>query len=210
MKAIYDQRVVSVVVIDKVENAVPMAEALLAGGLSVMEITFRTAAAEDSIRRIVKALPKMICGAGTLLTPDQIARAQDAGAQFGVSPGFNPRVVAKARELNFPFYPGVLTPSDIEAALEMGCNLMKFFPAEPSGGIKMLKAIAAPYAHTGIQFIPLGGINMVNAPDYFQMSSVAAIGGTWIADAKLINEQKWTDITRNAREIVDLAAKYRK
>jgi 2-dehydro-3-deoxyphosphogluconate aldolase/(4S)-4-hydroxy-2-oxoglutarate aldolase len=210
MKAIYDQRVVSVVVIDKVENAVPMAEALLAGGLSVMEITFRTAAAEDSIRRIVKALPKMICGAGTLLTPDQIARAQDAGAQFGVSPGFNPRVVAKARELNFPFYPGVLTPSDIEAALEMGCNLMKFFPAEPSGGIKMLKAIAAPYAHTGIKFIPLGGINMVNAPDYFQMSSVAAIGGTWIADAKLINEQKWTDITRNAREIVDLAAKYRK
>jgi 2-dehydro-3-deoxyphosphogluconate aldolase/(4S)-4-hydroxy-2-oxoglutarate aldolase len=209
MKAIYDQRVVSVVVIDKVENAVPMAEALLAGGLSVMEITFRTAAAEDSIRRIVQALPQMICGAGTLLTPDQIARAQDAGAQFGVSPGFNPRVVAKAKELKFPFYPGVLTPSDIEAALEMGCNLMKFFPAEPSGGVKMLKAIAAPYAHTGIKFIPLGGINTTNAPDYFQMSSVAAIGGTWIADAKLISEKKWADITRNAHEIVDLAAKYR-
>lgn len=210
MKAIYDQRVVSVVVIDKVENAVPLAEALLAGGLSVMEITFRTAAAEDSIRQIVKAVPRMICGAGTLLTPDQIARAQDAGAQFGVSPGFNPRVVAKAQALQFPFYPGVLTPSDIEAALETGCKLMKFFPAEPSGGVKMLKAISAPYAHTGIKFIPLGGINVANAPDYFQMSSVAAIGGTWIAEAKLISEQKWADITRNTREIVDLAAKYRK
>jgi 2-dehydro-3-deoxyphosphogluconate aldolase/(4S)-4-hydroxy-2-oxoglutarate aldolase len=210
MKAIYDQRVVSVVVIDKVENAVPMAEALLAGGLSVMEITFRTAAAEDSIRHIIKALPQMVCGAGTLLTPDQIARAKDAGAQFGVSPGFNPRVVAKARDMQFPFYPGVLTPSDIEAAMEMGCKLMKFFPAEPSGGVKMLKAIAAPYAHTGIKFIPLGGINTLNAPDYFQLPNVAAIGGTWIADAKLISEQKWADITRNAREIVDLAAKYRK
>lgn len=206
MKAIYDQRVVSVVVIDQVENAVPMAEALLAGGLSVMEITFRTAAAVDSIRNIVKALPKMICGAGTLLTPDQIAQAQDAGAQFGVSPGFNSRVVAKARDLKFPFYPGVLTPSDIEAAMEMGCTLMKFFPAEASGGVSMLKAIAAPYAHTGIKFIPLGGINTGNAPDYFKLPCVAAIGGTWIAEAKLIREKKWADITRNARQIVDLAA----
>jgi 2-dehydro-3-deoxyphosphogluconate aldolase / (4S)-4-hydroxy-2-oxoglutarate aldolase len=209
MKEILEQRVVSVVVIDQVENAVPMAEALLAGGLSVMEITFRTSAAEESIRRICKALPNMICGAGTLLTPDQIVRAQNAGARFGVSPGFNPKVAAQARDIQFPFYPGVLTPSDVEAALEMGCTLMKFFPAEPSGGVKMLKAMAAPYAHTGIRFIPLGGINPANAPEYFQLPSVAAIGGTWIADAKLIKEKKWAEITRNAREIVDIAAQYR-
>jgi len=209
MKEILEQRVVSVVVIDQVENAVPMAEALLAGGLSVMEITFRTAAAEESIRRICQALPQMVCGAGTLLTPDQIVRAKNAGARFGVSPGFNPRVAAQARDIQFPFYPGVLTPSDVEAALEMGCTLMKFFPAEPSGGVKMLKAMAAPYAHTGIRFIPLGGINPANAPDYFQMPSVAAIGGTWIAEAKLIKEKKWAEITRNAREIVEIAAKYR-
>jgi len=209
MKEILEQRVVSVVVIDQVENAVPMAEALLAGGLSVMEITFRTAAAEESIRRICQALPQMVCGAGTLLTPDQIVRAKNAGARFGVSPGFNPRVAAQARDIQFPFYPGVLTPSDVEAALERGCTLMKFFPAEPSGGVKMLKAMAAPYAHTGIRFIPLGGINPANAPDYFQMPSVAAIGGTWIAEAKLIKEKKWAEITRNAREIVEIAAKYR-
>lgn len=207
MKLILEKRVVPVVVIDKVENAQPLAEALMAGGLNLLEITLRTAAAEESIRRIAKTFSsQVLIGAGTLLTPDQVARAVDAGAQFGVSPGFNARVVQKAKDLKLPFYPGVMTPSDVEAALDMGCQMLKFFPAEPAGGVKMLKALAGPYAHTGVKFIPLGGINQTNARDYLQLPIVGAIGGSWIAESKAIAEQKWADITRLAQEILGIVA----
>jgi len=205
MKRVIDRRVVPVVVIENAELAVPLAEAIAAGGLDLIEITFRTAAAADAIKRIRQALPSMLVGAGTLLQPDQVARAVDAGAGFGVAPGLNPKIVAKAQALKLPFCPGVMTPSDVEAGLELGCTMLKFFPSEAAGGVKMLKAIGAPYAHTGVKFIPTGGINMTNVAEYFALPLVGAIGGTWLAEAKLINEKQWAEITRRTREVVALA-----
>ena len=198
------RRVVPVVVIDESDNALPLAEALLAGGLDLIEITFRTAAAEQSIRNIARALPQMMVGAGTLLEPAQVQTARDAGAKFGVAPGLNEEVVRAARELGLTFLPGVMTPSEVERALALGCQLQKFFPAEVAGGAKMLKALAGPYAHTGLRLIPLGGIDAKNAPDYLALPIVAAIGGSWIAERKLIATKNWSEITRLAREAVDL------
>ena len=199
------RRVVPVVVIDDAENAVPLAEALLAGGLDLLEITFRTDAVEQAIRNIARAMPRMIVGAGTLLDPAQVRRAVDAGAQFGVAPGLSDAVVNSARELSLPFLPGVMTPSEVERGLALGCKLQKFFPAESAGGAKMLKAWAGPYTPTGVRFIPLGGIDPKNAAEYLSLPIVAAIGGSWIAERKLIAAKHWTEITRLAKQAVDLA-----
>ena len=199
------RRVVPVVVIDDAALAVPLAEALLAGGLDLIEITFRTAAAESAIRNVARALPQMMVGAGTLLEPAQVRTARDAGAKFGVAPGLNEEVVRAARELGLTFLPGVMTPSEVERGLALGCQLQKFFPAEVAGGAKMLKALAGPYAHTGLRFIPLGGVNSKNAPDYLSLPIVAAIGGSWIAERRLISTKNWSEITRLAREALGLA-----
>jgi 2-dehydro-3-deoxyphosphogluconate aldolase / (4S)-4-hydroxy-2-oxoglutarate aldolase len=207
MKAILEKRIVPVAVIDDVANAVPLAEALLAATLNVIEVTFRTASAADSIRRIRQKCPEMLVGAGTILDTDQLQRAVDAGAQFGVSPGLNETVVAKANQLRLPFTPGVMTPSEVERALALGGKLLKFFPAETAGGIKMLKAFAGPYAHTGVKFIPLGGISAQNAGEYLAQPIVAAIGGTWIAERKLVQEKQWAAITKLTREALEIAAK---
>ena len=207
MQQIIERRIVPVVVIDKVEDAVPLAEALLAGGLDVLEVTFRTAAAEAAVRAIAQKMPVILIGAGTILSPEQMDRAIGAGAKFGVAPGLNRRVVERARERKVPFVPGVMTPSEVELGLELGCTLQKFFPAAAAGGVAMLKAFAGPYGHTGVKFVPLGGISAANAPDYFALPIVGAIGGTWIAERKLIAERKWAEITRNAKEIREIAAR---
>jgi 2-dehydro-3-deoxyphosphogluconate aldolase / (4S)-4-hydroxy-2-oxoglutarate aldolase len=169
-------------------------------------VTFRTAAAPEAIRQIVKAFPDMLVGAGTLLDVYQVEQARDAGAKFGVSPGLNENVILKALDLEFPFVPGVMTPSDVEKGLSLGCKLLKFFPAESAGGIKMLKAMAGPYSHTGVKFIPLGGVNAGNAALYLRESIVAAIGGSWFVERKLVQAKDWKTIRQLTAEAVEIAA----
>jgi 2-dehydro-3-deoxyphosphogluconate aldolase/(4S)-4-hydroxy-2-oxoglutarate aldolase len=200
------KRIVPVVVLDSVESAEPLAEALLAGGLDIMEITFRTAAAEASIERIAARYPEILLGAGTLLEKGQVTRAKNAGAVFGLAPGFNPEIVAAARAAGLEFSPGVMTPSEVEGALALGCKLLKFFPAETAGGVNMLKSLAGPYAHTGVRFIPTGGVSSANLSVYLKLPVVAAIGGSWMVDKALVNEGKWVEITRITKEALAAAA----
>jgi 2-dehydro-3-deoxyphosphogluconate aldolase/(4S)-4-hydroxy-2-oxoglutarate aldolase len=190
--------VIAVLVIDRVEDAVPLAKSLLAGGINVMELTLRTPAAIDALKAIRRDVPEMIAGIGTILTPEQVIEAKSAGAAFGVAPGMNSRVVAKAKEAGLPFAPGICTPSDIEAALEHGCRLLKFFPAETSGGLKHLKNMSAPYLHLGLKFIPLGGLDQNNLASYLSEPSIAAVGGSWIAKRETIKANDWTAITAAA------------
>ncbi|MBN8456581.1 MAG: bifunctional 4-hydroxy-2-oxoglutarate aldolase/2-dehydro-3-deoxy-phosphogluconate aldolase [Verrucomicrobia bacterium] len=189
-------RIVPVVVLDREEDAEPLAEALIAGGLEVMEITFRTAAAAGAIRRIATRFPQILLGAGTLLEPDQVRRARDAGAVFGLAPGLNPRIVETARECGLGFAPGVMTPSEVEQAMALGCKVLKFFPAGNAGGPAMLKALAGPYAHTGVRFIPTGGVTADNLTDYLKLPIVAAVGGSWMVDKSLVAAGNWAEITR--------------
>jgi len=200
------KRIVPVVVLDHVESAEPLAEALLAGGLDIMEITFRTAAAEESIQRIATRFPEILLGAGTLLEKVQVQRAKNAGAVFGLAPGLNPEIVAHASEIGLQFSPGVMTPSDVELALSLGCRLLKFFPAEVAGGVDMLKALSGPYGHTGVKFIPTGGVSTGNLASYLKLPVVAAIGGSWMVDQQLIKAGNWAEITRITREAISAAA----
>ena len=199
------KRIVPVVVIDDAEQALPLAEALLAGGLDAIEITLRTPAAEKAIAAISRKFPDMVVGAGTVLEEVQIPRVVAAGARFGVAPGLNEAVVRKAQASGLLFIPGVMTPSEVERALALGCKLLKFFPADAAGGVKMLKSIAGPYAHTGVKFIPLGGLNATNAGEYLSVPGVAAVGGSWIVERKLIAERNWARITQLTREALAIA-----
>jgi 2-dehydro-3-deoxyphosphogluconate aldolase/(4S)-4-hydroxy-2-oxoglutarate aldolase len=197
--------VIAVLIIDKVEHAVPVAKALLSGGIGAMELTLRTPAAIDSLIRINEHVPKMLAGIGTILTPEQVEVIVKAGAAFGVAPGLNPDVVLKAQELQLPFAPGVATPSELEKAISLGCKEIKFFPAEAMGGLKYLKSFSAPYKHLGIRYIPLGGLNAGNMADYLKEPSVLALGGSWISKRELIQKQDWKTITSNAAEARKLA-----
>ncbi len=190
-----EQRLICVAVVDQAGDAVPLAEALLAGGLNTIEVTFRTAGAVDAIARIRQDVPQMCVGAGTLLTADQIRQAVDAGAQFGVSPGLSEAVSNAAHEIKLPLYPGIVTPTEVMRALELGWRHLKFFPAETSGGVNMLKSLAGPFAHTGVKFIPTGGITAATLPDYLAIPQVAAVGGSWMAERKLVAEKAWAKIT---------------
>jgi 2-dehydro-3-deoxyphosphogluconate aldolase/(4S)-4-hydroxy-2-oxoglutarate aldolase len=184
--------IVPVIVIDDAEDAVPLAAALAGGGLACAEVTFRTAAAAEAIRRIADAHPDMLLGAGTVLTPQQVRDAGAAGARFVVAPGFNPRVVDACLEIGLPVYPGVCTPTEIEMALERGIDVLKFFPAEPMGGLAYLKAIAAPYGN--VQFIPTGGVDLSNLVTYLSFGRVVACGGSWMASAASIREKQFARI----------------
>jgi 2-dehydro-3-deoxyphosphogluconate aldolase/(4S)-4-hydroxy-2-oxoglutarate aldolase len=197
---ITQKRIVPVAVIEAVEYAVPLARALAEGGLPLIEVTLRTSCALECIREIRRACPEMMVGAGTVLEPQQLADAIEAGAQFGVSPGLNENIVRAARDKNFFFIPGIMTPSEIESALQLGCKLLKFFPADAAGGVKMLKALAGPYEPAGARFIPLGGVSAANMQEYLALPNVAAIGGSWLCERKLMREQQWDQITLLARE----------
>jgi 2-dehydro-3-deoxyphosphogluconate aldolase/(4S)-4-hydroxy-2-oxoglutarate aldolase len=200
------KRIVPVVVgVEHADDAAPLAQALLAGGLNVIEITFRAANAVEVVRVIAQKVPEMILGAGTLLTVAQLHEARDAGAQFGVAPGLNLDVVAAAKKINLPFIPGVMTPSEVENALAAGCNLLKFFPANLAGGVPMLKALAAPYAHTGVKFIALGGIKADNMREYLNEPIVAAIGGSWLVEPALVAKRDWKTVTARTREALQIA-----
>jgi 2-dehydro-3-deoxyphosphogluconate aldolase/(4S)-4-hydroxy-2-oxoglutarate aldolase len=200
------QRLICVAVIDKTEDAVPLAEALLAGGMNVIEVTFRTAGAAESIVAIRKQVPQIHVGAGTLLTADQVKQAVDAGSQFGVSPGLSESVSRAALENKLPLFPGVITPGEIMRALDLGWKNLKFFPAETFGGVNALKALIGPFGHTGVKFIPTGGITAATLPDYLALPQVAAIGGSWMAERKLVTEKSWSKISELAAEAVKIAA----
>ena len=194
-------RIVPVIVIDDPENAVPLAAALSEGGLNCAEVTFRTAGAKEALRRIAAERPEMLAGAGTVLTPQQAREARDAGAQFVVAPGFSPAVVDYCQEHGIPVYPGVCTPTDVEAALSKGLRTVKFFPAEPAGGVAYLKAIAAPY--NMVQFIPTGGINAANIGGYLAMKNVVACGGSWMAPNDWIAAKQFDRVREATRQAVE-------
>ena len=199
------KRIVPVVVgVQRADDAVPLAQALLAGGLNVIEVTFRAANAAEAAHAIAQSVPEMILGAGTLLTTAQVREARAAGAQFGVAPGLNLDVVAAAKKLDLPLIPGVMTPSEVEEALAADCKLLKFFPANVAGGVSMIKALSAPYTQTGVKFIALGGIKADNMREYLQEPVVAAVGGSWLVEPALVGKRDWKTITARTREALEI------
>ena len=201
-----EHRIVPVIAIDHVEAALPLADALLAGGLPIVEITFRTAVAAEVIQLLSRERPQLLVGAGTVLDPHTVDAAIDAGARFALAPGCLPATLAHAKARGLPFIPGVQTPTEVETARSLGCSLMKFFPAEAAGGLPMLEAIYAPYRHTGIQFIPTGGISPSNLQAYLQSPAVAAVGGTWLARPADLHAGCYAEITARVREALALDA----
>lgn len=199
--------IVPVIVLDDEKDTKPLAEALIAGGLFCAEITFRTKAAEEAIRIMSESFPQILVGAGTVLTTDQVDRAAAAGAKFMVSPGLNPRIVKYCREKGLLIIPGCTNPSDIEQALENGLEAVKFFPAEPAGGLKMIKAMAAPYA--SVKFIPTGGIDEKNIGEYLACDKILACGGSWMVKKELIQAGDFAGITELAKEAAEIVKKSR-
>lgn len=199
--------VVPVVVVNDVKDASPLAKALVEGGLPCAEITFRTEAAEESIRIMASQFPEMLVGAGTVLTIEQVDRAIAAGAKFIVSPGFDPEIVDYCMEKNIPIYPGCITPSEIAQAVKRGLEVIKFFPAEQFGGISTIKALAAPY--TSIKFMPTGGVSAKNLESYLSFEKIVACGGSWMVKGELVKAGKFDEIKTLVEEAVQLVAKIR-
>lgn len=198
--------VIPVIVIEDAKDAEPLAEALLQGGMDVIEVTCRTPAAGEALARIKKAFPEMLVGAGTVVTPDQAKMCIDIGVSFGLAPGLNPDTVKTFQDNNTLFIPGVMTPSEIERGLSLGCQLLKFFPAGAAGGVNMLKNFAAPYASLGVKFCPTGGVNLDNMNDWLSVPVVSAIGGSWLATKQQIADGEWSLITQQVKEALSKAA----
>jgi 2-dehydro-3-deoxyphosphogluconate aldolase/(4S)-4-hydroxy-2-oxoglutarate aldolase len=198
--------IIPVIVIDDANDAEPLAEALLAGGMDVIEVTCRTAAAPEALARIKKAFPEMLLGAGTVVTRDQAQMCIDTGVGFGLAPGLNPDTVKFFQASETLFIPGVMTPSEIEKGLSLGCQMLKFFPAGAAGGIKMLKNLGGPYLSQGVRFCPTGGLSLNNMNDYLALPMVSAIGGSWLATQQQIADKQWRVITQQAKEALDKAA----
>lgn len=192
--------VIPVVTLQDVRDAIPLAKTLIAAGVSVLEITLRTDVGLEAIKTINENVPAMLVGAGTVLEPEQFQDAKRHGARFAVSPGITPRLINAAKQIGIPYLPGAVTSSEIMAAREMGFPILKFFPAELSGGIKMLKALAPIFPE--IQFCPTGGITRSNMKEYLQLENVISVGGSWIAPENLIKEKKWEEIGILAKEII--------
>ena len=203
----YDYGVVPVVVLENAKDALPLAKALTEGGLPCAEVTFRTDAAEESIRLICREYPDMLVGAGTVLTTGQVDRAVAAGAQFIVSPGFDPEVVDYCLEKDIPVFPGCVTPSEVAQAAKRGMKVVKFFPAEQAGGIAMIKAMAAPY--TTMRFMPTGGISAKNLKDYLSFGKILCCGGSWMVKGDLVKNGEFDKIRELTKEAVELAASLR-
>lgn len=201
--------IVPVIALDDAEAAVPLADALLEGGLPVAEITFRTDAARAAIEAMASARPEILVGAGTVLDEFQVDAAVAAGARFGLAPGIDAGVLTHARSRGLPFAPGIMTPSELQLALKHGCTLVKAFPAREMGGPKALKSIAGPFAHTGIGFNPTGGVTLDTLADWLAVPQVRAVGGTWIATRADIAAGNWAAITENARAAVARVAELR-
>jgi 2-dehydro-3-deoxyphosphogluconate aldolase / (4S)-4-hydroxy-2-oxoglutarate aldolase len=196
--------VIPVIVLEDAARAVPLARALLAGGLKVLEVTLRSDAALESIRQIARELPQAIVGAGTVLGKNDFEAARDAGAHFAVSPGSSAALLETGRSCGMPFLPGVITPSEVMAAAAAGYDVLKFFPAAQGGGVDMLKAFAGPFP--GVKFCPTGGISLANAPDFLALPNVCCVGGSWITPAEAIRASDWSTITRLAQQAHRLRA----
>lgn len=205
VKKLAELKVIPVIALDKAEDILPLAKTLTDNGLPVLEITFRSAAAEQAIRLARQHYPDILIAAGTVLTTEQLFAAKNAGADCVVTPGFNPKIVQLCQDLVLPVMPGVNNPMSIEAALEMGINAVKFFPAEASGGVKMIKALLGPYGDLNI--MPTGGVNINNIKDYLAIPNVVACGGSWFVEKSFINGQKWNEIGQLVQEAVSLVQK---
>jgi len=207
LKKIQEIGIVPVVVLDDVKDALPLGKALMEGGLPCAEVTFRTEAAEESIRILAENYPDMLVGAGTVLTTEQVDRAVAAGAKFIVSPGLNPRIVKYCVEKGILITPGCANPSDVEQALENGLEVVKFFPAVPAGGLPMIKAMAAPYV--GVKFMPTGGINVNNVRDFLAFDRIIACGGSWMVEKSLVKAQNFDRIRELCAEAVEIVKESR-
>ena len=201
-KIIENSGIIPVVVLDDAAKAVPLAKALLAGGINICEITFRTAAAEESIRQIALNVPEMIVGAGTVLTKEQLKAATDAGAKFTVSPGSDLEVIRYAKELGVYMLPGAVTPTEVMQLIKEDIKAIKFFPAENYGGLKTIKALSAPFPN--IKFVPTGGVSLSNLTTYLEFDKIAAVGGSWLCTKDLITNDKWDEITKLSKEAMDI------
>lgn len=195
-------QVVPVIALDNAEDILPLADTLAENGLPVAEITFRSEAAAEAIRLLRANRQDFLIAAGTVLTAEQVVLAKSSGADFVVTPGFNPKIVQLCQDLDFPITPGVNNPMSIEAALEMGLTAVKFFPAEASGGVKMIKALLGPYSQ--LQIMPTGGIGLHNIKDYLAIPNIVACGGSWFVEKKLIQAKNWAEIGRLVKEVVEL------
>lgn len=195
-------KVIPVIAVDNAEDILPLVGILSDKGLPVAEITFRSSAAEEAIRLVRKQYPNVLIAAGTVLTSEQVIAAKNAGADCIVTPGFNPKIVELCQDIGLPIIPGVNNPMSIEAALEYGICAVKFFPAEASGGVQMIKALLGPYGH--LQIMPTGGISVANIQNYLSIPNVIACGGSWFVDKSLINSQNWQEIERLTTDIVKL------
>ena len=201
-KIIENCGVIPVVVLEDAANAVPLAKALLAGGINICEITFRTAAAEETIRQISLNVPDMIVGAGTVITKEQAKAATDAGAKFIVSPGSDLEVIRYAKELGVYMLPGAVTPTEVMQLIKEDVKVIKFFPAENYGGLKTIKALSAPFPN--IKFVPTGGVSLSNLTAYLEFDKIAAVGGSWLCTKDLITNGKWDEITKLSKEAMDI------
>ena len=199
---LHQLKVVPVIALDHAEDILPLADTLAQNGLSVAEITFRSPAAGEAIRLLRQQRPDFLIAAGTVLTTDQVFQAKNAGADVVVTPGFNPKIVQLCQDLGLPIIPGVNNPMAIEATLELGIDTVKFFPAEASGGVKMIKALLGPYAQ--LKIMPTGGIGLQNIQDYLAIPNVVACGGSWFVEKTLINAKNWSEINRLTQEVVTL------
>lgn len=199
---LHQLKVVPVIALDHAEDILPLADTLAQNGLSVAEITFRSPAAEEAIQLLRQQRPDFLIAAGTVLTSEQVFQAKNAGADFVVTPGFNPKIVQLCQDLGLPIIPGANNPMAIEAALELGIETVKFFPAEASGGVKMIKALLGPYAQ--LKMMPTGGIGLQNIQDYLAIPNVVACGGSWFVEKTLINSKNWSEINRLTQEVATL------
>ena len=200
IKRLGECKIIPIFAFETVDDGVKVCEIIDKAGLGIAEITFRTAAASDTIRTLSKRFPNVLVGAGTILNRIDLEMAAAAGAKFAVAPGCNPSIIRAASETRLPFFPGVSNPTDIECANELGVKVMKFFPAEACGGVKMLRAMGAPYRHLGIRFIPTGGVTASNVMDYLSLENVVAVGGTWLAPTELVKSKQWDKIENLVKE----------
>jgi 2-dehydro-3-deoxyphosphogluconate aldolase/(4S)-4-hydroxy-2-oxoglutarate aldolase len=201
-------RVMPVAVVSKPDDGPRMAEALLEGGMNLLEITLRTEAAREALRETRKRFPDMLLGAGTILNATVIPELVEDGIDFGVSPGLDEAVLGTCIRSGFPLFPGVLTPTEVSRALALGCKNLKFFPAEPAGGAAFLKALIAPFKAEGVQFVPTGSITLEKAPAYWALPEVLAVGGSWLVAGKLLEEKRFDEITTLAKEALALSQEH--
>ena len=199
--------IIPVIVIEKEEQAVPLAKALVKGGLPVLEVTFRTSAAAAAIAAIRKEVPEAVVGAGTVLTVEMLRAAKAAGAVFGVAPGFDPAIIAEAKAQNFPFCPGIATASELSQALTAGCTMVKFFPAEAAGGVKMIKNLLGAFRFTGVQFMPTGGVKPEIVSDYLAVPEIVCCGGTWIVPKDALAAGEYATLEKLAAEAAEIVRK---